>query len=839
MDSLGIAIPGVNVVVTGPYVQGSRGGLSDASGHVSILAIQPGKAFVRLSHSAYQPVVFENVLIQLGRTTTLGNVKLRARVHEMPELIISSVRSPLLDPVTTHSGGNIRMAEVEGIPVQPDFKSFLSLLPQANTSYFADEVNVAGASGMDNRYFVDGVDVTETFYGWSGTTLPYNFVNEVDLKEGGYEAEYSGALGGVINVITPSGGNEFHGSLTGFLTSNRFAPNKRMGLYDPTQGGFSNYDVGVGLGGPLIPDQLWFYAAYNPKAEERDVPVPGFGTAIDRYLTHSFAGKLTWRASPNLQVVLITMGDPTTRLSVGEGMVIGGLANPDPFLIDRKYGGIDLSLRTSYASEGGFLLDASVSRSTRRNDWVGSTERGRNEIRFTDWTTGKNILSGGIGYHSLRFISHNTFGIDVTLPLGAHTLKGGARYKVAGVNDDEAGKYISWFGLTYYDVSGNGVRASVGYRIPSLYAQDTWRVTEGLRIHFGLRWDNQYMMASDGTVAQKFTNEFQPRAGITFMPDESQKISASFGRFYQELCTVNSIINYAPEQYNFYINYFDHDPRVDPSGGDTVVNMRTLEGTGLKGQYFDEFTLGYERLIGENLKVGVQGIYRTLREAVGSVVLVPGTLAAFGNPGSGLLSQAPEAKHDYTALVVSLQGALGSDFNILASYVLSRNYGNYSGIYEAINHSIGGNGAFLFNLADDPAVYTGLLPNDRTHVLKCAMAYRFGFGLVAGTSFSWQTGTPLSETGWNYRFITQRGTGGRTPSIWDLNARLAYDLPPFTGWQPRLLLDLLHIASRQEVVDVVQQHYLDPTEQMVIPYYGLAIRYQPAMAARLGMELRF
>jgi len=771
-------------------------------------------------------------LIQLGKTTTLGEVRLHARMHELPELVISG-SSPLLDPGTTSSGGNIRSSDFESLPVERDYKSIVALLPQANISYFGDGVNVAGATGIENKYFVDGVDVTDSFLGMTGTSLPYNFVKEIEVREGGYEAEYPSALGGVVNVITPSGGNEFHGSASGFFTSNRFTASKRVGLLDPTQGGFSNYDVGVGLGGPLVRDELWFYAAYNPKVELRDVAVPSFGISVDRNLTHSFAGKLTWRALQRLHLILMATGDPNEWHAVGEGITPSGLENPDPFFSDQKHGGINLSLHGTYASEDGILLDASLSRSTINGVWHGATERGRNEILFRNEETG--VWSGGFGFRVDRFIYSTTFNISGTLIAGSHILKAGFQYKVAAVDEDDQGKRLIRYDDTTYQTQQDSARMTVGDRIPSLYLQDTWRISEGLRLNLGMRWDSQFIVSSNGMVAQKFTDEFQPRVGIIVLPDNdgSQKLFASFGRYYQELSTTLSEA-YTDQRYNAGISY-KHDPRIDPSGPDTLWSYGSAiqpEVIGLTGQCYDEFNLGYERLFGENLKISVQGVYRTIREAVEYVHFSSEDRWAFGNPGRGALSDFPRAQRDYTALVFTVQGHSGDQFNFLASYVLSRNYGNYPGP---------GNITFGFN--DDAKISTGLLPNDRTHVFKFSGSYRLGFGLTAGTSFSWQSGTPLSEMAWYAIFLAPRGTSGRTPAFWDLNARFVYDLPLLTEWRARLILDVFHIASQQKPVDIDQQHYTklddngNPAD--LNRNYGLAFRYQPAMSVRLGMEVGF
>ena len=106
----------------------------------------------------------------------------------------------------------------------------ISLLPQSNLSYYGDGVNIGGATGFENKYFVDGVEVTDPLLGVSSTYLPYNFIKEVEVKAGGYEAEFQSALGGVINVVTNSGTNQFHGSVFRILYKQRFHHHKQLGL---------------------------------------------------------------------------------------------------------------------------------------------------------------------------------------------------------------------------------------------------------------------------------------------------------------------------------------------------------------------------------------------------------------------------------------------------------------------------------------------------------------------------------------------------------------------------------------------------------------------------------
>jgi hypothetical protein len=187
-------------------------------------------------------------------------------------------------------------------------------------------------------------------------------------------------------------------------------------------------------------------------------------------------------------------------------------------------------------------------------------------------------------------------------------------------------------------------------------------------------------------------------------------------------------------------------------------------------------------------------------------------------------------------------------FNFLASYVLSRTYGNYGGLFDAATHYGGANVTAAFNDLNSAWEYaTGLLPNDRTHVFKFSGSYRFPHGLAAGISFIAQSGTPLSEYADlgnalnSWKLLSPRGSIGRTPPIWDLNARVIYVLP-FPGLlQARLLLDIFHIASQRDPVDVSQARGFMDSNGTFYPHttYGQAFRYQPPMSVRLGMEASF
>ncbi len=848
LDSLGEPIAGVNAAVTGSDLQGIRGTVSDELGRCRVLSLPPGVVSVLISHTAYQPIVLNDVRVELGRVTSLGRITMRPALHDMPEVVVSADRV-LIDATSTTYGSNLRPAAVDNLPLDRNYKEVVALLPLTNVSYFGDPVNIGGATGNEDKYFVDGVEVTDPLLQTSGTSLPYNFVQEVEVKAGGYESDSRSALGGVLNVITYSGTNELHGSAFGFFTSNRFASDRRVGLLDPTQGGFSNYDAGASLGGPIIKDQLWFFAAYNPTFARRDVDVPGYGISVDRTTVNSFAAKLTWKASDQMRLTLTATGDPATQNAVGNGVGIppsGGLLNSDMYFMNIGNGGTNFSLYGTYSPGRDVLIEATVARVNRHDTGDPAMS---NEPLFVD-----NVLyqwSGGPSSRWDSFRYADMARLAATLSAAGHVTKLGFEYKVNGTDNRYANDVIYKYGESLYYEYVSAGNETVHDNLPSVFLEDTWQITRHLSVHAGIRWDGQNIVGSNGQVMQKVSVPLEPRVGFTFLPDDeaTQKIFGSYGRYSQEYALFGSVDRFSDQGY-WYGYQYDHDPRVSRSGAITLAGSGPFTirpGTdGLQGQYYDEFSVGYERAIQGTIRARIQGLYRTLRQVIDDVWWSSTGTWKVGNPGTGELSSWPKPQRDYTALALTVEQNGDPRFNFLASYVLSRDYGNYPGIFDLVQHGGWPNASAAFDDLNSTIQFgKGLLPNDRTHVLKLAGSYRFDFGLDAGLFFIAESGTPLSEyvyTDITTQLMATRGSLGRTPAIWDLSARFAYELPLASFQRARIIVDLFHIASQRSVVDVQQgRGYQDASGQIVWfdPTYGQAYRYQPPMSARVGMEVSF
>jgi Carboxypeptidase regulatory-like domain len=854
VDTSGNRLAEALVMTEGPRLQLPRTAESDSRGYFRIVALAPGQYTVRIRLIGHRPLALEHVTVALGQTTSLGLVRLGPERFELPEIIVSGAR-PVIDPTTTALATNLGAETFTALPVDRNYRSIVALAPQANNSYFGDETNIAGSTGSENAYFVDGVNVTDVDAGATSVNLPYNFVQEIQIKTGGYEAEYGRAQGGIVNVVTPTGGNTFGGEVYAFLTNDELSTPARIGLNDVALGEFSKYDVGMSAGGPIARDRVWFYGAYNPTFERRDASVPGSGTLRDTRTVHLLAGKVTWQADTTTTVTFTVLGDPSRHDPLVSAAPLGAVANPEVVLDKRKEGGVGLSLQARTLARPNLLLSASLSRSAQISNQEAATALGMEEPRFDDHETG--VSSGGTGGYGKNRSVRSGAQASASLNLGPHDMKVGVEYEDNFSDNENCFNVVVRFSDTSYAKFPGCGSGRAHNRIPTVFGQDSWQISRRLRLNAGLRWEGQYFEGTNGRLAQAITDQIQPRTGLVFLPGElgTHRLLASWGRFYEQVPLLLATVYYGEGEQVFI--HYPQNPLVSEAGADTTLNP--IGGAprvdGLHGQSYDEFTLGYERQIGRHFKAGARGSHRALRWVIeDGCYRAPcenGDPFIVGNLGRRAMAHFPRAKREYNALELTFERLGDTPFTFLASYVLSRAWGNYTGLFASDVSQNAANVTEQFDYVQQTPGGAGLLPNDRTHVFKFFGAYRFDFGVTAGTSLFWESGTPLSEYGgiseadgyWS--FLQPRGSVGRTPDIWDLNFRFTYLVPVglHSRAEPQLVLDLFHVGSPRRAVGVDQVHYTAVDEAGnqtgANVDYGKVTQYQLPMSARLGLVLGF
>jgi hypothetical protein len=848
LDPEGESLAAALISVTGACLQGEQQTKSDERGRFLFLSLPNGTYSVRIHHEAYLDFVLEGVAVRLGGTTSLGRLQLKPKVQDAREVVVTA-EPPLIDPTSTVVGASLVAEAIKDLPVGRNYRNIMAILPGVNQSYFGDEINVSGATGSENAYFIDGIDVSDPYMRYRNSSLPYNFVKEIEVKTGGYQAEYRSSLGGLVNAVTYSGGNDFRGQVFGFYTGSRFMQEAPRFELEPGSGNYAQYDVGFSLSGPIVRDRLWFFGAYNPATEREEVLIPGIDYYPDRLTRHIFAGKITYQPSSRANFVLTVHGDPAKHSAVGGvGPAVAGALNPDPLLSNIAEGGYNFLGSGSYMFGDKIVLETSLAYITRRYDSGPATELGAEELFYIDEAAGRIASGGHIGQNNRKSYQFTAAGKG-TFSLGKHILKAGFEYR-----DNRLDSYFDQqtlfgqgeFGYILQVLVGQG---TVRNRVPSLFIQDSWRASDRLQINAGLRWSGEFLVASNGKTSQSITDEYQPRLGFIFQPEKigTSKIFGSYGRFFQELSTL-LMTWYQMEDFRWQWILYDHDPRSDPSGG--VIGSEWLGGimpeiAGLKGQNYDEFALGYERVLGANYKIGILGTYRDLRDGIEDAI------EGFGNPGRPPLEDYPRMTRKYLGLELTFMKSGGKRFNFGSSYTLSRSYGNYPGLFAQDLADPRPNVSGQFDSPEQMIHATGFLPNHRPHVFKFFGSYRLEMGLSAGVFFLWESGTPLSEIGtqtmipgW-IMYLTQRGTAGRTSSVADLNIRVTYDMKKVfhTRIAPRVILDVFHMGSNRTPVTYDERHYFgvdnEGNQTDPNPLYLHPTGYFPPMSARLGLEMNF
>lgn len=841
--------------ISGRDLLGSRTTTTDRGGYFQVLALPPGTYRVQIARLGFRPVVLESVVVQLGRATSLPPVVLQESTIEL-EVVRVVAAEQSIEATSTDVGGTLDESDYGALPGDRDYKSMISTLPHANESDRGDPINVAGASGLENIYYVDGVNVTAPLKAETGTSLPYNFVRVIEVKTGGYQAQYGNALGGLVNAVTHSGTNDFE--LTTFVFGThgglRARPREEPTLRETSA---VSYDAGVRVSGPLRRDRLWYSAAYNPRVDRTDREVQGHGEFTDKESVQTFAVKLTWQAGEGTEVGLSAFGDPSTRHAVAiPGGVISGLTPLDPnaYLSRLERGGFVRSLRATRRFGGRGLLEASLSRFEGRQHIEGDTQIARTTPLLIDLFS--LTTSGGIRFFQHSSLRRSSAVLRGTLTTGPHTIVLGGEFEdlaSARTFRTNAGFEIERDALGNYSTFTEGGAGEFHNRMPVAYLQDSWRLTDRITLNAGIRWSSQNLSNATGNTVQRFANEWQPRFGAIWQLGKSsnQVVFVSWGRIYQQLPLNLSSLFYL--DYAAVLSFYSTDPRQPGAVVDSVFDFSSREADvrhhirGLQAEHLDEATIGYRVLVGKGSKVTARFIRRDLRSSFQWGFGPQGIV--LGTPGKGDFAFLPKPIRRYSALEFT---AVGEQHGVKyrSSYVMSRNWGNYTGFFgsDLGFPNPGGNAAFI---APHQAVNSeGLLPNDRTHVLKFSGARSLPRNLTTGLTFTWQSGSPLNEfapspvagLAIQRAFVVRRGSAGRTPSLWDVSARLAYAVGAAERLNSRILLDVLHLGNPQRVVWVEELKYLVNNAGAFAnlnPRYGEPIAFQRPMMARLGWETDF
>jgi hypothetical protein len=347
----GAPLGGVTVIVQGP--QGEDATLTSDKGEYNFTALPVGTYTVRFyaANTAVQ-VEQQGVAVSAERMVRINAKIASAAQQAAQQTYVITGRAPTIDVGSARVGVQFDSQYTANVPLGRTFGDVIERAPGAFTDG-SGNVSIAGSTGLENNYLINGMNVTGLRYGSlesghatlnGGTNIPLEFLSQIDVSSGGYQAEFGGAMGGVISTVLKSGTNEWHGSAFGYwspywlsATPNAVIP------YGSALGGVRKPDfddsIGVEVGGPLIKDKLFLWAGFAPRITDTHVlrltyalqddgtgaPAvdPATGRPISKQLsdwtaripethrTYFYAASLDWVPMPDNRLTLSLIGTPS------------------------------------------------------------------------------------------------------------------------------------------------------------------------------------------------------------------------------------------------------------------------------------------------------------------------------------------------------------------------------------------------------------------------------------------------------------------------------------------------------------------------------------------------
>jgi hypothetical protein len=305
-DQSGGVLPGVAVTLTNKASGRTVSTKTDASGTYIVRELEPGRYTVKFELTSFFNAVVQDVLLLLGKTIDVNTTMQIGAVEQIVEV---SSGTTLIDTISTAVSHNVTEEEFDRMPKARSFQDVALTSPSVNSGRIEGGIQVNGASAAENNFTIDGLSVTGVINGDSRQDAVYEFLQEVQVKTSGIEAEYGGALGGVISAVTKSGGNQFHGEAhwynygsnlgTGPTPRLQTSPSDEISTtyFQDSKIKDHNNEFGGSLGGPILKDKLYFFTSVTPNWRRQEANIKfsdGPSTFNSDRNSISMFNKLSW-----------------------------------------------------------------------------------------------------------------------------------------------------------------------------------------------------------------------------------------------------------------------------------------------------------------------------------------------------------------------------------------------------------------------------------------------------------------------------------------------------------------------------------------------------------------
>lgn len=594
-DGSGAGVPGAKLTASSATLPTPLVATSNDSGDYSFELVPIGVYSITVEKTGFRTAKQNNVQVKLGSQVDY-NPKLE--VGQLTEVIEVSDSVNSLDTTSSRTATNITEAQFDSLPKGRTFNSLLQMAPGVRQEAKSGNagvggIQVDGASGSENSFIIDGVDVSDVRRGSLRVqnALPFEFIQEVEVKSSGFEAQYGGASGGVVNVATKPGTNDFHGQVAVFHTNDGMNPVNR-GYYQrsvasadraeffrPKQDSYKTWYPGGMLSGRLVPNKLFFTVGTFPTLSST-TRSPEYATGTKSWtqddLNHYFLGRVDYAPTSKLQInssymwtpqrqtgALPPSRDPRVAAPTNDLTVQGGWqpssattvsANyvlTSRWLVTARYGykyqndknlnyglsSLPYLIYNNAAANAGLPVPAEVNFPNGYRN-VTSTFAVQKDI-----TTRNNVyLSSAVmfGKHNLKF------GYDMSrLSNDVNSNYTNGQFSIFWGDAFSRGSITARKGAYGYYLWEDGVRlnSSVNSKNQGMYVQDNWRVTRRLTLNVGVRFESEYLppyraeqagVKVLNPISFDWGSKIAPRLGAAYdvLGDGKWKLSGSFGYYY-------------------------------------------------------------------------------------------------------------------------------------------------------------------------------------------------------------------------------------------------------------------------------------------------------------------
>jgi len=777
VDAEGAALPGVTVTLSGPALQGTRMAVTDVQGRYRFAPVPPGQDFtVTFELSGFNTLEQSGLTVNIGRDTAVDAEMALSQFAETISVVADRV---VVDTSKSTVDTTVDWELVDTLASNRQFQTMMQMAPGVAGGNNNPAVN--GGSNDGNLYLVDGIDTTDARVQTWGTALNFDTIAEAQLQTAAFQAEFGRATGGILNLVTKSGGNTF--SATARIVKSDADWSAKNGIESETgankTGGTRTDEERPSLtfGGPVMKDALWFYLAYEERDNSRGYTwydsqeAVEAGTALDgrtSYSGHYFSGKLTWQLNPSHNVVYYYVEDPITLSPLDRGWndAPGAWTNPDA---DREQfqGGNNMSLQWTGVLSQNFFVEAKGQRiRSELNVTPDGVSWDEGIPYITEQSNGYQYGAPPSDYQSMRARDGLLLSGSYFLDSGASTHQAKAGLELMYLKPDQgtvhnpAGYYFLNDGVPFRRdvwVNETGPRRS-DQDYYALYLQDQWRLGK-LTLNLGVRAEQTEIKTMDDASVLKFSfsDQIAPRLGFAYDLN-GDVIRGSLGRFYQ--MASNYIADYfqpiTDARQRWFWNGSCPATGTPWTAGDECWDLAweiplaasASIDADIKPNSVDELTLGFDKRLNDQMAAGITFVWREQENLIDNYdPEVSGYYYYTNIPDAAKEYVGNKKAVEHQSLQLSLRKRFGPDgFQFITSYTYVLKDKSWPGAFGgAWRNSI----YFQFWNPDKlTPLWYGMDELTPEHNLKFDGSYTFPWKTVVGLSAYYNTGNHYTPTTW-------------------------------------------------------------------------------------------